>query len=338
MLDQVLDLFEIRPDYDLNIMTDNQSLFDISSKMLLNIKEVIEEVSPDLLLVQGDTTTTFIASLAAFYLKIPIGHIEAGLRTDNKYKPFPEEINRKLTTHIADLHFAPTETAKKNLSQEGINEDKIFVTGNTAIDALLMVVTTQRSVVRQKVLEKYFLKKWNLQIRTENRKLILVTGHRRENFGLGLENICNALKEIAINNSDIEIAYPAHLNPNVQEPIRRILDEVKSIHLIEPLDYDSFVYLMTESYLILTDSGGIQEEAPTLGKPVLVMRDVTERPEAVEQGTAKLVGSDKENIVKQTQLLIDSRYEYEKMANAINPYGDGNAAQRIVEIIKKISG
>ena len=335
MLDQVLKIFGIKPDYDLNIMRNNQTLFDISINALLEVEKVLKGERPSLLLVQGDTTTTFIASLAAFYLKIPIGHIEAGLRTNNKYQPFPEESNRRLTTHIADLHFAPTETAKNNLIIEGIKEDKIFVTGNTVIDALLTVVRDQKSVVRQKALDKYFSEKWNLSLTSNNRKLILITGHRRENFGEGLKNICYALKEITLNNPDIQIVYPVHLNPNVQEPISKILNGVKNIYLIEPLDYSSFVYLMSNSYLILTDSGGIQEEAPSLGKPVLVMRDVTERPEAVKGGTAKLVGSNKESIVKETQLLLDSKREYEKIIKAINPYGDGRASERIVEIIKR---
>jgi len=336
MLDQVLNLFEIKPDYDLNIMKRNQSLFDISTKALLRIKEVLNKERPDLLLVQGDTTTTFIASLAAFYLKIPVGHVEAGLRTNNKYQPFPEEINRKLTTHIADLHFAPTGTSKNNLLSEGIKEESIFVCGNTVIDALLTVVSSQRSVVRHRALDKYFKNKWNLTLSSDSRKLVLVTAHRRENFGQGLENICYALKKTVTNNPNIRIVYPAHLNPNVREPISRILHGVENVHLIEPLDYDYFVYLMSKSYLILTDSGGIQEEAPSLGKPVLVMRNVTERTEAVKAGTVKLVGSNAENIVKEIQLLLDNKYQYDKMVKAINPYGDGKAAERIVEVIRRV--
>ena len=331
MLDQILKLFEIKPDYDLNIMENDQSLFDVTTKGLKGIKEILEKERPNIVLVQGDTTTTFVASLAAFYLKIPVGHVEAGLRTGNKYHPFPEEINRRLTSHIVDLHFAPTETAKQNLLSEGIEEDKIFVTGNTVIDILKIAVGQQSPVESQKKLKEYFWENW--QLSTDNCKLILVTVHRRENFGQSLKNICSALRKIAINNPDVQIVYPVHLNPNVQEPVKRILNKVKNIHLIEPLDYGHFIYLMNKSYLILTDSGGIQEEAPSLSIPVLVMRETTERSEAVEAGTAKLVGSDKDKIIKETQLILDNKQEYGKMAKDINTYGDGKTAERIVRIL-----
>jgi len=331
MLDQVLNLFEIKPDYDLNIMENNQSLFDVTTKGLNRIRRVLEKEKPDIVLVQGDATTSFVASLAAFYLKITIGHVEAGLRTNDKYQPFPEEINRKLISHIADLHFAPTEKAKSNLLSEGISKDKIFVTGNTVIDALRIIVSQQSTDENQKELKRYFLDNW--QLAADNRKLILVTGHRRENFGQRLENTCHALKEIAINNADVLIVYPVHLNPNVQEPVRRILHGVKNIHLIEPLDYNCFAYLMKKSYLILTDSGGIQEEAPSLGKPVLVMRDVTERPEAVEAGAVRIIGTKKNRIASEVQLLLENSGEHSKMVCTHNPYGDGRAAQRIVGVL-----
>ncbi len=355
MLDQVLNLFDIKPDYDLNIMKNNQSLFDVTTKGLLGIKKVLEKEKPDILLVQGDTTTTFVASLSAFYLKIPIGHVEAGLRTNDKYQPFPEEINRRLTTHIADLHFAPTEKAKQNLLSEGISENKIFVTGNTVIDALLYILEKQKSARYKDYLERCFLN--NYGINFDGQQIILVTGHRRENFGEGFENICYALKEIAEKNEDVIIIYPVHLNPNVQKPVYQILGSnsipksrdkshatgqansrnsknPRNIYLIDPLDYEAFVYLMSKSYLILTDSGGIQEEAPSLGKPVLVMRSLTERPEAVDAGTVKIVGTDQSKIIQETKLLLDNHKEYEKMARAINPYGDGKAAKRIVDILE----
>jgi len=324
MLDQVLNLFEIKPDFDLNIMRPNQDLYDITSSVLLSLRSVFEKEKPDLIFVQGDTTTAFAASLAAFYQKIPVAHIEAGLRTYNIYCPFPEEINRQLIARIATYHFAPTNRARDNLIKEGIDKNKIYVTGNTVIDALLEVV------------EK--IKKKDIKIKGYNitdRKYILVTGHRRENFGKSFENICNALKEIALNNPNIDIVYPVHLNPNVQKPVFEILSNIPNVYLIEPLDYESFVYLMYNSYIILTDSGGIQEEAPSLGKPVLVMRDTTERPEAVEVGTVKLVGTNTENIVREVEKIMYNKSEYEKMSNATNPYGDGKASKRIFEIIVK---
>ncbi|WP_299229534.1 UDP-N-acetylglucosamine 2-epimerase (non-hydrolyzing) [Sulfurihydrogenibium sp.] len=324
MLDQVLHLFEIEPDYDLNIMKSNQDLYDITSNVLLSIKGVLKKENPDIVFVQGDTTTTFAASLASFYQKIPVAHIEAGLRTYNIYSPFPEEINRQLTSRIATYHFAPTNRARDNLIKEGIDENKIYVTGNTVIDALLEVV--------EKIKNKDInIKGYNIT----DRKYILVTGHRRENFGKRFENVCNALKEIAINNPEIDIVYPVHLNPNVQKPVYEILSNIPNVYLIEPLDYEPFVYLMYNSYIILTDSGGIQEEAPSLGKPVLVTRDTTERPEAVEAGTVKLVGTNREKIVKEVENLLYNKSEYEKMSKATNPYGDGKASLRILDAILK---
>ena len=338
MLDQVLNLFEIEPDYDLNIMTDNQDLFDVTVKALNGLKEILKKEKPDIALVQGDTTTSFVASLAAFYLKIPVGHVEAGLRTYNKYSPFPEEKNRHLTGVLADYHFAPTEWAKNNLLKENAPEDRIWVTGNTVIDALLWVVSRQKSAGGEQYWNRYFKERWGLTLTTNTNtcKLILVTGHRRESFGESFRNICLALKEIAKDRHDIKIVYPVHLNPNVQKPVRDILSDIPNIYLIGPLDYEPFVYLMEKAYLILTDSGGIQEEAPSLGKPVLVMRNVTERPEGIEAGVVKLVGTDKERIVAETEILLDDKKAYEEMARASNPYGDGKAAERIVDILEEV--
>lgn len=338
MLDQVLNLFEIEPDYDLNLMTDNQDLFDVTVKALNGLKEILKKEKPDIALVQGDTTTSFVASLAAFYLKIPLGHVEAGLRTYNKYSPFPEEKNRHLTGVLADYHFAPTEWAKNNLLKENAPEDRIWVTGNTVIDALLWVVSRQKSAGGEQYWNRYFKERWGLTLTTNTNtcKLILVTGHRRESFGEGFRNICLALKEIAKDRHDIKIVYPVHLNPNVQKPVRDILSDIPNIYLIGPLDYEPFVYLMEKAYLILTDSGGIQEEAPSLGKPVLVMRNVTERPEGIEAGVVKLVGTDKERIVAETEILLDDKKAYEEMARASNPYGDGKAAERIVDILEEV--
>ena len=327
MLDPFLQLFGINPDWDLNIMQPNQSLFDITAKALIKLKEVLEKEKPDLVLVQGDTTTTFTAALAAYYLKIKVGHVEAGLRTLDKYNPFPEELNRRLVGHIADLHFAPTKRAKENLLFEGIPEGSIFVTGNTVVDALFMILARTTS-------EDYLPK----ALSQPDRKLILVTAHRRESFGEGIANICLALKEIVKRVPDVEIVYPVHLNPNVREPVYRMLGGVERVHLIEPLDYIPFVHLMKASYLILTDSGGIQEEAPSLGKPVLVLRNITERPEAVEAGAAKLVGTDPQRIVAETLRLLQDPSEYSKMANVPNPFGDGRAALRIADILESTSG
>lgn len=334
MLDQVLKIFQIRSDYDLNIMKKDQTLFDVTSRGLNGIKGVLEKEQPDIVLVQGDTTTAFIAALAAFYMKIPVGHVEAGLRTYDKYQPFPEEINRRMISPLADIHFAPTESARKNLLSEGIPAEKIFVTGNTVVDALLQAAKAQSSVALQNRWEKYFL---GMGIRANERKIILVTGHRRENFGEGFKNICRALKDIAKRNRDATIIYPVHMNPNVQKPVKELLGKVKNIHLIEPVGYDGLVYLLTKSSLVLTDSGGIQEEAPTFGLPVLVMREVTERPEAVEMGTARLVGTDTKKIVSETERLLHADLAAVRK-KICNPYGDGKAAQRIVSILRRRQG
>ncbi len=334
MLDQVLNLFDIQPKYDLNIMQSNQSLYDITASVLLKLKTVLDEYQPDLVLVHGDTTTTFTASLAAFYQRIPVGHVEAGLRTYNLDSPYPEELNRQLTSKITRYHFAPTVSSRQNLLQEYIPAEQIIVTGNTVIDALLWVLERIKSVPqRRQELEALLAKQLNFNL--EKTKFILVTGHRRENFGLGFENICQALKQIAEQEPEVHIIYPVHLNPNVREPVQRILKGLVNIHLIEPLDYEPFVYLMSLAYLILTDSGGIQEEAPSLGKPVLVMRDTTERPEAVEAGTVKLVGTMRDTIVTEVLNLLENSNAYDCMAKAHNPYGDGKACARIVETLKQ---
>lgn len=327
MLDQVLELFSIEPDYDLNMMQAGQSLTDITARALAGLEGVIADCNPDIILVHGDTTTTFAAALAAFYKRIPVGHVEAGLRTGNVYSPWPEEMNRRLAGAISTWHFAPTGQAAKNLSAEGVAADRIWVTGNTVIDALASVIKGLRAnnKLREKLDEQF-------KFLNSERRLTLVTGHRRENFGDGFEDICKALLELGSRN-DIEIVYPVHLNPNVQEPVRRLLGGHPRIHLIEPLDYLPFVYLMNRSHIILTDSGGIQEEAPSLGKPVLVMRQTTERPEAVEAGTVRLVGTDKQRIVAETNHLLDSEEHYLTMSRAHNPYGDGRAAERIVEVL-----
>ena len=336
MLDQVLDLFEIAPEYDLSIMRKNQTLYDITARVLHGIRPVIEKEKPDMVLVQGDTTSTFAGSLAAYYAKVPVGHVEAGLRTYDKYRPFPEEINRRLTSQIADIHFASTKRAKENLLREGVIDKNIFVTGNTVIDALLMVVKKQST---PHVKEKWnsFLNAYNLKLNDNEKRLILVTGHRRENFGKGFENICNALKDIAASNPDVVLVYPVHLNPNVQEPVKRILSGVKNICLMLPLSYEPFVYLMSKSYLILTDSGGVQEEAPSLGKPVLVMRETTERPEGVDAGTAKLVGTDRGRIVDNVSRLLRDEDAYALIASGVNPYGDGRAAVRILDALSRFN-
>ena len=326
MLDQVLNLFNIVPDHDLDIMKPGQDLFDITCNVLQGLKLVLEAERPDIVLVHGDTTTTFSASLAAYYCRIPVGHIEAGLRTGNKYAPFPEEINRRITGTLSDLHFAPTETARQNLLREGIPALTIHVTGNTVIDALLTVVEriSNDATIRDEM-EKRF------SFIDSSKRLILVTGHRRENFGEGFENICHALAEIAEQHPGVEILYPVHLNPNVQKPVKRFLGggKYKNVHLISPVDYLPFVYLMNRSYLIITDSGGVQEEAPSLGKPVLVMRETTERPEALEAGTVKLVGTDRQKIVQEVNLLLNNAEVYQSMRMAHNPYGDGKAALQI---------
>lgn len=332
MLDQVLKLFDIEPQYDLNVMTQNQTLSDLTSKVLSGITKVLKKEKPDIVFVQGDTTTTFVTSLAAFYLRIPVGHVEAGLRTLNKFSPYPEEINRRLTSSIADYHFAPTEQAKKNLINEGISEPCVFVTGNTVIDALQIVVGKHKKMSEKRRWNDFFLSEFNISL-LDSVRTILVTGHRRESFGGGFKRICEALSRLAIDNTDIQIIYPVHLNPNVKKPVYSVLSNIRNIKLIPPLDYEPFVFLMNNSYLILTDSGGIQEEAPSMGKPVLVMRDTTERPEGVEAGTAKLVGTMTENIVREASKLLDDRSEYERISKAVNPYGDGKASNRIVEVI-----
>ncbi len=331
MLDQVLQLFEIDPDFDLDLMREDQSLFDITASILQNLEEVLKEERPDIVLVHGDTTTAFVASLAAYYFKIKIGHVEAGLRTYDKYNPFPEEINRRLVDVLCDLWFSPTKNAKQNLLREGAQDDKIFVTGNTVIDALLWVTKHQASPAVQEGMKRQLYDKFGVSL--DKRRVILVTGHRRESFGEGFENICQGLKKIAKHNPDIQLIYPVHLNPSVREPVFRILGDTTNVHLIEPLDYALFVFLMNRAYIILTDSGGIQEEAPSLGKPVLVMREKTERPEAIGAGAAKLIGTDCERISTETQQLLDDQVEYEKMVRATNPFGDGSAAERIVQVL-----
>ena len=330
MLDQVLHLFDIAPDYDLDLMTKNQGLADLTARVVTGLQDVLAEVKPDLVLVHGDTTTTMAATLAAFYQKIPVGHVEAGLRTHNIYSPWPEEINRQITSRITALNFAPTKLSRQNLLDENIDEKSIIVTGNTVIDALLSVVDKiHNNTTLQEALDS------QLPELPKDKHLILVTGHRRENFGEGFANICRALAELA-DNPNVHVIYPVHLNPNVQGPVYETLAGHNNIQLIEPLDYLPFVRLMDKAHIILTDSGGIQEEAPSLGKPVLVMRDTTERPEAVDEGTVRLVGTDKDKIVREVNRLLNSEKEYQAMARAHNPYGDGNAAGRIVESIKEI--
>lgn len=335
MLDQVLKIFNIIPDYDLNIMRPFQDLFSVTTNTLLALKEILIKENPDMVLVQGDTTAAFVAGLAAYYLKIPVGHIEAGLRTCSKYSPFPEEVNRSLLSVLADIHFAPTSWAKSNLLKEGVQDSKVVVTGNTVVDALLAIKHRQRAKGADKLWGQYFKKRWNLTVtgKAQGKKLILVTGHRRENFGKNFRNICFALKKIAMLRKDVVIAYPFHLNPNVQKPVKEILGGIDNINLIEPLEYEPFVYLMDKSYLILTDSGGIQEEAPSLGKPVLVMRDTTERPEGIKAGVVKLIGTNKNKIVNDTLQLLDNRVLYKKMSKAVNPYGDGKAAEKITKVL-----
>lgn len=333
MLDQVLEIFEIKPDFDLNIMKSGQDLYDITSKVLLGLRDIFEEFKPDIVLVHGDTTTCSSASLAAFYSKIKVGHIEAGLRTHNIYSPFPEEANRLITGVLANYHFSPTTTSRDNLLKENKNPNDILVTGNTVIDALFLALDKieQNDELKSKILNSI-----NSQYKLQNnKKIILVTGHRRENFGEGFINICEALKTIALNNPDIDIVYPVHLNPNVQKPVKEILSNTSNVYLINPLQYEEFIFLMNKSYFIITDSGGVQEEAPSLGKPVLVMRDTTERPEALEAGTVKLVGTSKETIIKEAQKLLDDENEYNTMSKAHNPYGDGKACERIVNFIKE---
>lgn len=329
MLDQVLELFELQPDFDLNLMKPGQTLADVTSGVLNGLNEVFNTWSPDIILVHGDTATTFAASLAAYYHKIKIGHVEAGLRTGDIYSPWPEEANRKLTSVLTNYHFAPTQNSYDNLIKENITPNSIIVTGNTVIDALFSV---NEKIKNNKQLIKQF--EQNFSMLDESKQLILVTGHRRENFGKGFENICSALVNIARKNPNVQIVYPVHLNPNVQQPVNEMLSGIDNIKLIEPQDYLPFVYLMNKSYLILTDSGGIQEEAPSLGKPVLVMRDTTERPEAVSAGTVKLVGTDPDAIESAVMQLLDDKHLYKKMSEAHNPYGDGTACEQIINFLK----
>ncbi|KAE9536238.1 UDP-N-acetyl glucosamine 2-epimerase [Ursidibacter arcticus] len=332
MLDSVLRLFDIVPDFDLDIMKSGQDLTDTTVEILTALKAIFSQVKPDLVLVHGDTTTTFATSLACYYQQIPVGHIEAGLRTNNLFSPYPEEANRALTSVLAQYHFAPTETAKQNLCREGKNTEHIWVTGNTVIDALFLALQKihQNPPLVQQLAQQYcFL--------DEQKKLILVTGHRRESFGQGFEQICNALAEIARQHSDVQIVYPVHLNPNVNEPVKQRLADIPNLFLLEPQDYLSFIYLMEKAYLVLTDSGGIQEEAPALNKPVLVMREMTERPEAIEAGTAKLVGTNSAQIIEAVHQLLTNKDAYNAMSQADNPYGDGKACERIVQILKELN-
>ncbi|MGI6747999.1 MAG: non-hydrolyzing UDP-N-acetylglucosamine 2-epimerase [Anaerovoracaceae bacterium] len=323
MLDQVMELFELVPDYDLNIMKPNQTISQITSNVLIGLEEILKKEKPDMILVHGDTTTTFASALAGFYQQIKVGHVEAGLRTYDKYSPYPEEMNRILTGNIADIHFAPTERNRQNLLREAIPDDKIFITGNTVIDALLEVANKPYEF------ENEVLK----DIDFENKRVITVTCHRRENLGENMEHIFSAIKDIAEEFDDTEIIYPVHMNPKVRDIARKILGNTRRIHLIEPLQYQPFVNLMARSYLIITDSGGMQEEAPSLGKPVLVVRKETERPEAIEAGTVKLAGVSRDTIYRMTKELLTDKDAYEKMAHAANPYGDGHACERIIEIL-----
>ncbi len=326
MLTQVLTFFQIKPDYDLNIMKQNQTLFDITIHGLKGLEEVLKKEQPDLIFVQGDTTTAFIGALAGYYTKTQVAHIEAGLRSFNKFSPYPEEINRILAGHIADFHFAPTLKAKENLENEGIKEN-IFVVGNTVIDALFLGL----KIISENKEAEFYSKFSQINF---HKKVILVTGHRRESFGEPFLNICSALKEIALS-EDVEIVYPVHLNPNVRKPVFDILQDVKNIHLIEPLSYSYLIWLMNKSYLVLTDSGGIQEEAPSLGKPVLVMREVTERMEGITAGTALLVGTDKDRIIFETKRLLKNKHDYDRMAKSVNPYGDGSTCKQVLGILEK---
>jgi UDP-N-acetylglucosamine 2-epimerase (non-hydrolysing) len=328
MLDSVLEFFKIQPDFDLDLMKPNQNLFSLTSEIILGLKSTFENFKPDFVFVHGDTTTTMASSLAAFYSGATVCHVEAGLRTNNLMSPFPEEMNRQVTSRIAKFHFSPTDESKNNLIKENVNENDILVTGNTVIDALILSSSQIKNFVNSEI---EFLKTI-----IDSQKIILITGHRRENHGEGFIKICQALKEIAINNPNFQLIYPVHLNPNVQKPVYELLSNISNINLIEPLNYPAFVWLMNKSYLIITDSGGVQEEAPSLGKPVLVLRDTTERPEAVDAGTVILVGTDKDKIVKECQSLIDNEVKYNQMSLLHNPYGDGKACERIVEFIKTV--
>lgn len=330
MLDQVLEIFDITPNFDLNVMQPHQDLFDVTSKIIFGLRDVLNSFHPDIVLVHGDTTTAFAASVAAFYGQIKVGHVEAGLRTGNIYSPWPEEGNRRLIGALACYHFAPTASSANNLIRENKESNRVVITGNTIIDALFF---TLEKIKHNKALEIKIVKSIESQYKFKNKKIILVTGHRRENFGDAFINICEALKIVALRNPGIDIVYPVHLNPNVQKPVRNMLSDISNIYLIDPLQYEQFVYLMDKSYFIITDSGGIQEEAPSLGKPVLVMRDITERPEAVHAGTVKLVGTSKDFIVEEAQKLLDDLNIYNAMSKAHNPYGDGKACERIVDYV-----
>ncbi|MEZ9408603.1 UDP-N-acetylglucosamine 2-epimerase [Vibrio lentus] len=331
MLDQVLELFEITPDYDLDIMKQGQDLFDVTSRVLMGMRSVLDDYQPDIVLVHGDTTTTIGASLAAFYKQIPVGHVEAGLRTNDIYSPWPEEANRKLTSQITQYHFAPTQLNLSNLEGEGVPKEKIIVTGNTVIDSLLITVKKihENESVKKSIEELFSVEGYTFT----SRKIVLVTGHRRENFGNGFLNICTALKKLSELYPDVDFVYPVHLNPNVQEPVNKLLRGIDNVYLIDPVGYLPFVYLLDKSFLILTDSGGVQEEAPSLGKPVLVMRDTTERPEAVSAGTVALVGTGIDSIISNVSELLNSSEKYLEMSVAHNPYGNGTASQVIVDFL-----
>ncbi len=341
MLDQVLQIFDIKPDYDLNIMKQQQDLYDVTSRVLLGMRDILKEVQPDVVLVHGDTTTSTASALAAFYQQIPVGHVEAGLRTYNIYSPWPEEMNRQITGRIATYNFSPTPLSKQNLLHEGVKEESITVTGNTVIDALYWVVDKIKNDQKlQDELKESLIHAGYDTGRLENgKKLVLITGHRRENFGEGFINMCNAIKDLTLKYPQVDFVYPMHLNPNVRRPIHEVFGEdlsnLGNMFFIEPQEYLSFVYMMEKSHIVLTDSGGIQEEAPGLGKPVLVMRDTTERPEALDAGTVKLVGTDYQKIVDSVSILLDDTNEYEKMSKAVNPYGDGLACGRIVEFLSR---
>ena len=338
MLDQVLHIFDVKPDYDLNIMKQGQDLYDITARVLVGMREVLDAAKPDVVLVHGDTTTSMAAALAAFYRQIPVGHVEAGLRTHNLYSPWPEEMNRQVTGRIATYHFAPTLLSRQNLLDEGVPPERITVTGNTVIDALQQVVTRIREdgALTASLVQRIQVAGYDVKRIEAGQRLVLITGHRRENFGEGFQNICLAIKDLAERYPKVDFVYPMHLNPNVRRPIREIFGEymAENLYFIEPLDYLDFVFLMKHSTLVLTDSGGIQEEAPGLGKPVLVMRDTTERPEALEAGTVRLVGTDRAMIVREAAYLLDDPFHYETMSQAVNPYGDGFACQRILEKLK----
>ena len=347
MLDQVLAIFDIQPDYDLNIMKQGQDLYDVTSRVLLGMRDVLREAQPDIVLVHGDTTTSTAAALAAFYQQIPVGHVEAGLRTHNIYSPWPEEMNRQITGRITTHHFAPTPLAKQNLLRENVREEQIIVTGNTVIDALHMVVNRLKTdqLLAEEQINVLKNAGYDVTRLNDGKRLVLITGHRRENFGDGFIHICEAIRDLAAKYPDVDFVYPMHLNPNVRKPIREVFGEINdhkphtsngNLFLIEPLEYLSFVYLMEKSTIVLTDSGGIQEEAPGLGKPVLVMRDTTERPEALESGTVHLVGTNYEKIIGEVSTLLDDATAYEKMSKAVNPYGDGKACNRICRYIERV--